>query len=226
MTEWTFLTNHVRALVCIAHDPGVRLRDMAAALGITERSAFGIVTDLVAAGYIVKGKYGRRNRYEIQADIPLREIIGREQTIGELLALIAERGASVRPSPVGSDPIWPPTFSPHTGSRGSPNSGPEYSAEGNDPEGTSHVVSSDESSGVRSVTLSEAEWGDRGEVPSVGWSPEPSIHPAVAVHRDPDGGASVRARGTVVQRVKRVGVGIANLRIYPLRALLNAGLAD
>ena len=49
MAKWSFLTNHTRALVCIAHDPGVRLRDIAAALGITERSAYGIVTDLVGA---------------------------------------------------------------------------------------------------------------------------------------------------------------------------------
>ncbi len=56
MAKWSFLTNHARSLVCIAHDPGVRLRDIAAALGITERSAYGIVTDLVDAGYIVKDK--------------------------------------------------------------------------------------------------------------------------------------------------------------------------
>jgi DNA-binding IclR family transcriptional regulator len=65
MAEWSFLTNHARALVCIAHDPGVRLRDIATMLGITERSAFGIVTDLIAAGYVLKDKEGRRNRYHI-----------------------------------------------------------------------------------------------------------------------------------------------------------------
>src|SRR5204862_1656515 len=55
--------NHGRALVCIALDPGVRLRDIAAELAITERTAYGIVTDLTAAGYVVKEKDGRRNRY-------------------------------------------------------------------------------------------------------------------------------------------------------------------
>jgi len=64
--SWTFLTNHARVLLCIAHDPGVRLRDIAARLDITERSAYGIVTDLALAGYIVKQKDGRRNRYQIQ----------------------------------------------------------------------------------------------------------------------------------------------------------------
>ena len=52
MTDWSFLTNHARALVCIAHDPGVRLRDIATTVGITERSAYAIVTDLAAAGYV------------------------------------------------------------------------------------------------------------------------------------------------------------------------------
>ena len=88
MTSWSFLTNHARVLLCIAHDPGVRLRDIAAGLGITERSAYGIVTDLAQAGYIVKQKDGRRNRYQIQAHLPLPESTGRERTVGEILALL------------------------------------------------------------------------------------------------------------------------------------------
>ncbi len=88
MAEWSFLTNHARALVCIAHDPGVRLRDIAASVGITERSAYGIVTDLISSGYVVKDKNGRRNRYSIQTDLPLGEAIGRERTIGEVLELL------------------------------------------------------------------------------------------------------------------------------------------
>ena len=89
MAKWSFLTNHARVLICIAHDPGVRLREIAAALDITERSAFGIITDLVEAGYVVKEKDGRRNRYHIQAHLPLRDSIGRERTIGEVLDLLA-----------------------------------------------------------------------------------------------------------------------------------------
>lgn len=90
MTEWSFLTNHARVLVCIAHDPGVRLRDIAAAVGITERSAYGIVTDLTEAGYVVKNKDtdARRNRYQIQTHLPLPEAIGRERTIGEVLDVL------------------------------------------------------------------------------------------------------------------------------------------
>jgi DNA-binding MarR family transcriptional regulator len=93
VAEWSFLTNHARVLVCIAHDPGVRLRDIATALGITERTAYGIVTDLTAAGYVVKDKNGRRNRYQIQAHLPIRETPSRERTIGEVLELLVDRNS-------------------------------------------------------------------------------------------------------------------------------------
>jgi hypothetical protein len=94
MADWSFLTNHGRALLCIAHDPGVRLRDIAATVGITERSAYGIVTDLTAAGYAVKQKDGRRNRYQIQAHMPLPEPTSHQLAIGEVLALLAGSTAS------------------------------------------------------------------------------------------------------------------------------------
>src|SRR5271167_3205629 len=97
MAEWSFLTNHARALVCIAHDPGVRLRDIAAMLTITERRAFGIVTDLSAAGYVVKQKDGRRNHYRIQAHLPLRLAVGREPMIGEILELLVDNRAPAQP---------------------------------------------------------------------------------------------------------------------------------
>jgi predicted transcriptional regulator len=90
MADWSFLTNHARALVCIAHDPGVRLRDIAATLGITERRAYGIVTDLTEAGYVVKDKDGRRNRYEVQGDQPLRGAISPQRTIGEVLDMLVD----------------------------------------------------------------------------------------------------------------------------------------
>jgi IclR helix-turn-helix domain len=93
MASWTFLTNHARVLLCIAHDPGVRLRDIAASLGITERSAYGIVTDLAEVGYVVKQKTGRRNRYQIQAHLPLPEPSSQERTVGDVLALLAGTGA-------------------------------------------------------------------------------------------------------------------------------------
>ena len=88
MEDWSFLTNHARVLLCIARDPGVRLRDIGASLGITERSAHGFVTDLTAA-YVLKQKDGRRNRYQIQAYMPLLEPASQEPAIGEVLALLA-----------------------------------------------------------------------------------------------------------------------------------------
>ena len=91
MAEWSFLTNHARVLLCIARDPGVRLRDIAATLGITERTAFGVVADLTDAGYVIKKRDGRRNRYEIQHQLPLAEPTSEERTIGEVLELLGGR---------------------------------------------------------------------------------------------------------------------------------------
>lgn len=90
MGEWSFLTNHARALLFMAHDPHARLRDMATALDVTERTAYGLVVDLTEAGYVVKEKNGRRNRYHIQAHQPLYDSMIRERTIGELLDLLVE----------------------------------------------------------------------------------------------------------------------------------------
>jgi MarR family protein len=91
--SWSFLTNHARVLLCIAHDPDARLRDIAASLGITERSVYGIVTDLTAAGYVVKHRDGRRSRYQIQAHLPLPEPASKEPAIGEVLALLMDNRA-------------------------------------------------------------------------------------------------------------------------------------
>jgi len=94
MGEWSFLTNHARALLLIAHDPDTRLRDLATALDVTERTAYGIVIDLTDAGYVIKEKDGRRNRYHIQAHLPVRASIRghsiRDRTIGEVLDLLVE----------------------------------------------------------------------------------------------------------------------------------------
>ena len=95
MATWSFLTNHARVLLCIARDPGTRLRDIAASLGITERAAHGIVNDLAEAGYVIKHKDGRRNRYQIQAHLPLPEAGHGDLAIGEVLALLAGPQAGI-----------------------------------------------------------------------------------------------------------------------------------
>jgi hypothetical protein len=115
MARWGFLTSHARVLLCIAHDPAARLRDVAARLGITERSAHGIVTDLAEAGYVIKLKDGRRNRYQVQADLPVPGPGSREPAVGEVVALFAAEGrllpghagASYRDSSGSGEPAGP-----------------------------------------------------------------------------------------------------------------------
>jgi hypothetical protein len=100
--NWSFLTNHARVLLRIAEDPGARLRDIAAALAITERRAYGIVTDLADAGYVIKQKDGRRNRYQIQAHLPLPDPGGREPAIGDVLAVLMGDGPGLPAAAPGS----------------------------------------------------------------------------------------------------------------------------
>ena len=104
MADWSFLTTHARVLLCIAHDPGARLRDIAATLGITERRAHGIITDLAEAGYVVKQKDGRRNRYQIQAHLPLPEAGHGDLAIGEVLALLTGPQAAIQSAARPGDP--------------------------------------------------------------------------------------------------------------------------
>jgi hypothetical protein len=96
VASWSFLTNHARVLLRIAQDPGARLRDIAVSLGITERSAYSIVTDLTTGGYVVKHKDGRRNRYQIQAHLPLPDPVGQEPAIGDVLAVLIGQDAITR----------------------------------------------------------------------------------------------------------------------------------
>jgi MarR family len=86
--SWTFLTNHAQVLVCIAHDPGIRLRDIGEQVGITERAAHRIVVELADAGYITRRRNGRRNHYTINTHFPLPDPIAREQNVGVLLAIL------------------------------------------------------------------------------------------------------------------------------------------
>ena len=85
---WTFLTNHAHVLLCIAQDPGTRLRDVASRVGITERAAQRIVADLEAAGYLERRRVGRRNHYEIHSEHRLRHPIEDEVAIGSLLEIL------------------------------------------------------------------------------------------------------------------------------------------
>lgn len=90
MAEWTFLTNHAHALLCIARDPGIRLRDVAERVGVTERAAQRIVSDLVDGGYLDREREGRRNSYRIKADRPMRHPVERGHHVGEILDVLHE----------------------------------------------------------------------------------------------------------------------------------------
>jgi DNA-binding MarR family transcriptional regulator len=88
--HWTFLSNHAHVLVCLALDPDVRLRDVAAEVGITERAVQGIVGDLEAAGVIVRERQGRRNTYRLKLDAPLRHRLEAHRSIRALLSLVLD----------------------------------------------------------------------------------------------------------------------------------------
>jgi predicted transcriptional regulator len=88
--SWNFLTNHAQVMVCIADDPGVRLREIAERVGITERAVHRIVGELGDAGYITRERIGRRNQYTIKSDLPMHDPIarGRDQSVGQLLEIL------------------------------------------------------------------------------------------------------------------------------------------
>lgn len=86
--NWSFLTNHAQVLLCIAHDPGIRLREIGDTVGITERAAHRIVGELADAGYISRERTGRRNHYTIRSNLPLRDPLAAKQRIGDLLAIL------------------------------------------------------------------------------------------------------------------------------------------
>lgn len=94
--EWRFVTNHAHVLECIAADPRIRLRDVATTVGITERTAAQIVSDLERAGYLTKTREGRRNIYRVHDELPLRHPQHRHHTVGELIRFLEDRSPPKR----------------------------------------------------------------------------------------------------------------------------------
>ncbi len=99
LAPWTFLTNHAHVLLCVSRDSGMRLRDIASCVGITERAAHRIVCELVEAGYLTRHRSGRRNSYEIHPEAPLRHPLDEGHSVGELLEVL---GASPTPQTAGA----------------------------------------------------------------------------------------------------------------------------
>lgn len=98
--RWKFLTNHAQVLACIAHDPGVLLREISERVGITERAAHRIVTELTDGGYITRERNGRRNHYTIQSGLPLPDRLGRLQRISDLLTILIGTSEDMPNTPV------------------------------------------------------------------------------------------------------------------------------
>jgi DNA-binding MarR family transcriptional regulator len=87
---WTFLTNHAHVLLCLAADPDLRLRDVAARVGVTERAAHRILHDLVEAGYVTPIRSGRRNRYRLALDGPMRHPLEATRSVRDLVEALAD----------------------------------------------------------------------------------------------------------------------------------------
>ena len=91
--EWTFLTNHTHVLICVHEDPSIRTRDIAVRVGITERAVQRIISDLCEAGYLTREREGRRNRYSVQAESPLRHPVEAHCLLSGLLKTVQEPSA-------------------------------------------------------------------------------------------------------------------------------------
>lgn len=116
MAEWGFLTNHLHALYCVARHPGIRIREIAETVGVQERAAHRLVSDLVEGGYLTRRRVGSRNFYELHPNQPIRREGLDEVAVGEILDVLlgADDKRSTIPAadvrPVNSDPqqIAPP----------------------------------------------------------------------------------------------------------------------
>lgn len=86
---WTFLTNHAHVLLCLSLDPEARVREVAGRVGITERAVHRILSELEGGGYVTRERDGRRNRYTVNGDLPLRHPIEQHRSVREILALVA-----------------------------------------------------------------------------------------------------------------------------------------
>ena len=88
MAHWHLLSNHGRVLVHVSREPQSRLRDIAAAVDITERSAHRIVSELCDDGYLVRKRNGRSNHYEVRPDVPIQDPLLGDHWVGELLVVL------------------------------------------------------------------------------------------------------------------------------------------
>ena len=88
MGEWKFVTNHALVLCLIAQQPRITAREIAATVGITEKTTRNIISDLEADDYITKAKEGRRLRYSVDPEMPLRHEMHEDRAVGDLLEVL------------------------------------------------------------------------------------------------------------------------------------------
>jgi DNA-binding IclR family transcriptional regulator len=120
MADWKFITNHAQVLLCVAHDPEIRLREIAEACGITERAAHRIIADLEEAGYISRERVGRRNRYEFHPEAAMRHprlghALLRDIRMGELVAPLMAPGSPNGAHSARADEAKAPDRAPSSG---------------------------------------------------------------------------------------------------------------
>lgn len=84
------MTNHGHVLIYLARNPDARVRDIAAAVGITERATMAILGDLVDGGYVDRERVGRRNSYEVREEAALRHPEESDHRIGEILRIFLD----------------------------------------------------------------------------------------------------------------------------------------
>ena len=97
MSDWALMTNHGHALLCVARAPGMRVREIADCIGVTERAAHRIVSDLCRSGYISRHRNGRRNRYELHPDAQLQNARVAGHTVADLLGGLAPEALADEP---------------------------------------------------------------------------------------------------------------------------------
>jgi DNA-binding IclR family transcriptional regulator len=107
LADWKFITNHAQVLLCVAHDPEIRLREIAESCSITERAAHRIIADLEEAGYITRERIGRRNRYQFHPEVAMRHprlghALLRDIRMGDLVAPLMDPDASNGARPAGA----------------------------------------------------------------------------------------------------------------------------
>ena len=92
MAHWTFLTHHAHVLLEVARNPDATIEELAAAIGVTTRSAVTILNQLEATGYLVRERHGRRNHYVLNRDRPLRHPSNATHTVDELIEALRDLG--------------------------------------------------------------------------------------------------------------------------------------